>query len=483
MAANEIRSSFGVEVEFLVGMRFAGQHSGTPRRFWGASGRPITAPVALQHDPFNSSLFARDRISEVINAAIQDHEGDRVVASEHEASHNPESLHLKSYLQWHVKEDVSVYLPPEIQEETDMNNYLWENIEITSPALWATENSYAEVQHIIQTLSDTFWVVTPHTAGLHVHYGRGTDWIPFRDLRRIAAFLYAADPIIAQMHPKHRRETAYAPSNRLYSNLAHWMTTNQASDQANAHTLEAGPELTDDSVSGREPEPRPTRARGPNFKSIFKRGMLEGYTFQPDLFNYTRIDGLDENVNTPLSIPTAAQFLFASLNAPTVSMLMAYDFYRAAYNFKPYAARTYRQYRRARDGGVLRQRQEKRTVEFRQPASTFVPEEITTHCKIIVQMCEWASTVELNELWKLILDLSQVETNGEWYDVFDLLTDLGLNDEARVVQRQMANERGIKILNEERGRARWPHPPGQESRARQLFTTVVTNIVRACTFQ
>lgn len=66
-------------------------------------------------------------------------------------------------------------------------------------------------------LHSTFIISPDEDCGLHIHVGQGNNWLPFKPLRKIAAFLYAADPVLAQCHPMHRRKNLFCPSPRLYS--------------------------------------------------------------------------------------------------------------------------------------------------------------------------------------------------------------------------------------------------------------------------
>ncbi|KAI1087059.1 hypothetical protein F5B19DRAFT_476860 [Rostrohypoxylon terebratum] len=128
---------------------------------------------------------------------------------------------------------------------------------------------------------------------------------------------------------------------------------------------------------------------------------------------------------------------------------------RLAYNFNAYQHRFYRRVLMI-ENRPDPERQPKRTIEFRQAAGTVDPEEIVAHAKIVVRLCEYASVTTTEELWKTIGDLAVGEAHNDWYDVFDFLVDLNLEAEARVIERHMAKERGIEILDQERGLARYP---------------------------
>ncbi|KAI5863920.1 putative amidoligase enzyme-domain-containing protein [Durotheca rogersii] len=455
MATDKPTSSFGIELEFLVAVkRNPPSPARKPLRFLGARGAPIVVDGGGNAHGVSVPAAVRANIKRTIRLAAERCAGDRVVSSEAEATADPEAIHLRPYAEgWQVKDDMSVKMPPELLREEHMQEYIWQRAEITSPPLWATEKSYNEVRAVVWALSDAYWVLAPaETAGLHVHYGRGRDWIPFHELRRIAAFLYPADPILVQMHPPPRRETAFAASNRLYSQLAHWVTPEQAAALIRNPDLEEVPPWAD----GSGPQTRPLPAPAPFFPPLFRRGALGGYTFSEHVFGLGRDPMLDQGRQTPLGTEAGARALLAAPNAPTVALLMQFFMNRAAYNFGAYNSGTYRRVwpGPSGPGGELLPdpyNQPRRTLEFRQAASTDDADEVVAHCRVVVRICEWAGRSRPRDFWKIVLDCAQAETHPGWYDVFDLLADLGLADEARVLQRRLARSYGVQTPD--RGRA------------------------------
>ncbi|KAI2471613.1 hypothetical protein F4781DRAFT_440228 [Annulohypoxylon bovei var. microspora] len=454
-------SSVGVEIECLVAVQRGAEPRNRPRKFQTSKGNPIIA-----HGDQFSETAADEAIRQHLLAVVRGHEGDRVIGSEDQLE-DENAWHLAKFSsRWNVERDVSVEVEPGfLESDPNSRNFVWVDCEITSPALRATEKSWAEIHHVVTTLLDTFWIFAPSTAGLHIHYGRGRNWIPVMHLRKIAALLYAADPVLTQMHPPNRREAEkyFCMSNRLYCNLAHGIGRREAEALIQAQEQQMPSELPPEVVPEPQhqdlnPEPRPTRERGSNFISIFPRGVLEGYTFNKQDFDvsYTQFmhgrDRLPESQwGKPLDIIPAARELLFCETGPVTSLLMQYCFpNRMAYNFKAYNHRDYRKLR-LRRGRPDPENQPKRTLEFRQPTGTVDADEVVAHAKIVVRLCEWASSASISDLWKVIVDLSQAETQSEWYDVFDLLVELDLVDEARVIQRQMANQRGLEIIDEMRG--------------------------------
>ncbi|KAI0114276.1 hypothetical protein F4776DRAFT_638969 [Hypoxylon sp. NC0597] len=272
------------------------------------------------------------------------------------------------------------------------------------------------------------------------------------------------------MHSASRRahDSVWCPSNRLYSSLAHGASVEEV--RKYIHNIEDEVEhlaAPDPEPDRPEPTPRPTREREQNFVSIFRRGTLEGYTFDSRQFydsmplflddeNAVKLPGFVSGV--PTSIRTAAQELFSARHPSVISFLMENTYHsRMAYNLKAYGPSVYRRIQMGGISGPV-SHQPKRTIEFRQAAGTVNPDEVIAHGKIVVRICE-AALGDTSYVWKLILDCADAEHANTWYDVFDLLIELDLIDEARVIQRQMANERALVIKDEARGRIKKPLLP------------------------
>ncbi|KAI1801219.1 putative amidoligase enzyme-domain-containing protein [Daldinia bambusicola] len=457
--SDDIKSSFGVELEFLIAVRRPGPRMRTPRMFQLSKGWPIEPKPGS----VSSATFVQNLVQQVIDTAVQGYEGDRVITKDDELD-DVDGNHLKPYTAWSVGRDLSVR---PISQEKDMNGFLWQDLEIRSPALFATDESFAEVHYIVTVLYNNFWIYAPETAGLHIHYGRGKEWIPVHHLRRIAAFLFAADPILTQMHPSHRRERGYrdcCPSNRYYSVLAHGISTAQVSTNLSLYLDEGHHEevLAEDSSGS-----KPGETGSLDFTTIFKRGTLEGYSFDRRYFTEGNVGWAQgeylpgRRVDKPIDIVTGARKLLSAPNALVVSALMQNRVHsRSAYNFMAYNPEGYGAVQLF---GITRPPaiQRKRTIEFRQAAGTVDADEVVAHARIAVRLAEFACEIDMNSLWRVILELAESEVDPKWYDIFDLLSDLGLGNEARFIQRQMARHRGIKIINEDLGT--FEEPPASPS--------------------
>ncbi|RWA07445.1 hypothetical protein EKO27_g7660 [Xylaria grammica] len=435
--------SVGVELEFLLCVR----KSDIPVRL---NRGPRPSPDSTNSLGPQILDFMKDKITSTMRNAtsLLPQLGDRVITSDEEAA-EPDGLHLREYRDWTVRVARRYHLRPQPRDEHFVRSYQWYPFKIASPALWATENSWAEIRAVVQAVKDELDILIPPGAAMHFHYGHGKEYIPFKKLRRIAALLLAVDPLMAQLHPVYRRQDETALSNRLYSRVAHGRSAQAIARTLNAENIEEEPEVP---VRRRRPVPyRREHRRRPNFICQYKRGDLKGYGFHSWIFSNSgypedneELVGPGINDLGPVEIPPAVREILQSPNAPTVAELMRYGPLpddRPAYSFQAYTAERYKQVVRA-TSQFRPAVQNKRTIEFRQMASTFNPMEVVAHGKVIIRLCEFAAEASLSELWNTILDCAVAEDYGNWYDVFDLLGELGLVAEARILQQSVARSRG-----------------------------------------
>ncbi|KAI0973549.1 hypothetical protein F4678DRAFT_470840 [Xylaria arbuscula] len=415
-------SSIGVELEFLLCIAEFDQPLTTPERF-KSSGAPLILPPGISRYSVTTERV-QTRLRRTIESALSSLPklGDRVIQSEKEALDDVESLHLRPYVNWTIKTDATVHLDRETEKE-----------------------EHNEIRAAVQAIKDEFWIITPIDSRMHYHYGHGKDYIPFQKLRRMAALLVAVDPLMVQLHPKHRRMNDYCLSNRLYSRVAHGRSAEKTARDLGAEYIEASPEIFGFGPRS-DPIPRPVRKHKPDLSVPFKRRELTGYKFSRAIFRNSGFDSDNTKATHPLEIPRAVSEILRCANAPTVAELMRYGPLaddRPAYSFRTYGIEFYKHVIRSR-GQVNVNYQDKRTVEFRQMASTMKPEEVVAHGKVVVRLCEFAAEADIHDLWKLAFDCTDAESHGDWYDVFDLLAELGLISEAEVLQRVVSRFRGEK---------------------------------------
>lgn len=333
---------------------------------------------------------------------------------------------LADYWEWQVKND-SIRLPDSLVHE-HINSFL-APIEITSPALVVSMDNFNFhlVQEACDVLGNKFELLSPEATGLHIHVGQGRDWIPLHDLRRIAGLCYAADGLLAQLHPEHRRNNDECASNRLYSLLSRGVTARMLETTYGWHE---GVEIPPLSAGVKRDEPKDY---SPIDRLSIPHGSLSGYTQDPETLVKCPIPAdlleaypnLENNRELP-SIKTAVSELLSCTDVRTVGRLMMCDPTRLvpAYNFDQYTPEMYRL------------PNVKRTIEFRQAAGD-LESSAAVWARVFTWFCEWACEADLGTYWDVILKCSAAQENGHTdsnYDALDLLVDLGLHAEAQFLQ-------------------------------------------------
>lgn len=102
-------------------------------------------------------------------------------------------------------------------------------IEVVSPALTDTPESYQQVARILNLVKNLYFMHVNKTCALHVHVAFGAHRIAIAPLRKVACLLFALDPLIASLHPRAWTDgNAHCPSIRRYSNVARGWKFNDA---------------------------------------------------------------------------------------------------------------------------------------------------------------------------------------------------------------------------------------------------------------
>ncbi|KAI1138810.1 hypothetical protein F5Y05DRAFT_425128 [Hypoxylon sp. FL0543] len=79
----------------------------------------------------------------------------------------------------------------------------------------------------------------------------------------------------------------------------------------------------------------------------------------------------------------------------------------------------------------------KQTVEFRQAAGSLDGGWVATYARICVGIAWFAKTATKGRFWRLVYDCQRAEVDKTRYDILDLLLDLSLAEEAKVVQQRL----------------------------------------------
>lgn len=427
------KSSFGVELEFLVAVRLeTEQYSTQETCAIGLSGQSIFIPES-QCTNNSVDLCCYKKIQRTIERQLGNvNPATRVLPPDRPSMGDYESL--EGYSKWTVKPEYSLMLPENQGILGKYGGYHWVCVEVTSPALWATPESFDEVKKVCEILRTKFLTLITDSCGLHIHWGLGNTWIPADHLRKIAALLLACDPLLAQLQPESRKDNYHCLSNRYFSEVAQSaLSAEQANGLTDQEVLEC---LAFDQCDG-------GRVEHADSSYIFSRrivaGSLEGYPFKPDRIP-VRVENSHTSLWVPQSIPNAARELLSCSLPEDVGRLMhsssRISTRKLAFNFRNYIP------------GLYGESDVKRTVEIRQCAGTLKGGEVIAFVKLFIGIGELAGKATIKDLWYLILKCAKAETAAvEWPDVagddvFDILIAAGLAQEAGALQAIILERQG-----------------------------------------
>lgn len=419
------KSSFGVEVEFLVAVRLETEQYSTQEGYdIERQGQPVFIPESqCTYDGVDLCCYKTIQSTIEQDLGIVD-PATRVLPPGQPATEDYESL--EGYSKWTVKPDYSIMLPENHGILGKFRGYHWVCVEVTSPALWATPDSFEEIKKVCELLRTNFFTLITDSCGLHIHWGRGSGWVPVHHLRKAAALLLACDPLLAQLHPESRKDNYHCLSNRYFSEVAQGtLNAEQVNESIDQEALKS---LAFDQCGGRETE---YAGSSRIFSRRIPAGSLEGYAFKPERVPVS-LEKFHTSLRVPQSIPNAARQLLTCSLPEAVGRLMhsssKISARKLAFNFRNYTP------------GFYGEPDVKRTVEFRQCAGTLDGEEVTAFAKLYIGLCELAGKATINDLWRLILKCAEAEVAAaQWPDVtgddvFDILIEAGLAQEAEALQ-------------------------------------------------
>lgn len=277
------RFSFGIELEFLIAIREEEGPSHISNEFKDSQGAPMLIPRHELRAEWAMTKYCHEQVESDISQhfAACYLNAEVVAKGKGQASvfRSVPYSYLSKYQSWQAKTDGSIRLPN--GEEPTLGEhfgYRWVGVKVNSPALWDVPGSFDEVRGVCELLRTKYWVLTPESCGLHIHLGQGPSAILANQLKKTATLLFAADPILAQMHPPSRRENDYCLSNRLYSAVAQGQTAAQSlkrgkfSPEGNLTKVILPTDLTKEMSASESNE---------EFSIIFPRQMLESYPVRP----------------------------------------------------------------------------------------------------------------------------------------------------------------------------------------------------------
>ncbi|KAI0176431.1 putative amidoligase enzyme-domain-containing protein [Hypoxylon sp. FL1284] len=198
------RHSVGIELEFLVAYLHVGEQDPLESN--------TNLPPLLRLGNDTQGWDARMEVIRHIRGTLRNHGID--VAEPMEEDLRPDvPMQLRNGDKWSVSYDESV-------REKFCDDYGWVPVEVRTPAFWAKEESYDEIRYVVNMLKYYYRLRLNPTCGLHVHVGNGRRFFSANTVKRLAAFLWAADPTLSRLHAPWRRVHQYCPSIRHISRLA-----------------------------------------------------------------------------------------------------------------------------------------------------------------------------------------------------------------------------------------------------------------------
>ncbi|KAI1761182.1 hypothetical protein GGR53DRAFT_39174 [Hypoxylon sp. FL1150] len=195
--------SVGIELEFLVA--YLPTTAKDPLESIADS-----LPPLLRNDSEGYSASAE--IMRCIRKTLKDN-GLRVATPQFQKLPPNVPCRLQNKDMWEVALDGSV------KERFD-DQFKWIGVEVRSPALWSRAESFEQVRYAVNVLTSCFRLRVNPTCGFHVHVGNGQNLFPAEAIKRMGAFLWAADPMLSRLHAPWRRVNGYSPSIRYQSNMA-----------------------------------------------------------------------------------------------------------------------------------------------------------------------------------------------------------------------------------------------------------------------
>ncbi|KAK7991299.1 hypothetical protein PG988_000093 [Apiospora saccharicola] len=163
---------------------------------------------------------------------------------------NAQYTALPDFHRWTVYEDSTVVISPPTERHHQQQDLpavtasaapaqfqtRWYGLELISPAQPNTARAHQEAAFVLNVLRQHYGnrMRVNESCGLHIHVGMGPEAIPVPRLRRIAALLYAADPLLAVLHPPHRQNNRFCPSIRRHANVTWGMVEAMATAEVSA---------------------------------------------------------------------------------------------------------------------------------------------------------------------------------------------------------------------------------------------------------
>lgn len=105
-------------------------------------------------------------------------------------------------------------LKQETLETRRIDGYAWNDVELTSPASYAIDETFDMIRMVVHLVTSNFRCRVNSSCGFHVHLGNGRARLDLPTARNFAALWWAAEPMLSMLHPPERAFTRYSMSGR-----------------------------------------------------------------------------------------------------------------------------------------------------------------------------------------------------------------------------------------------------------------------------
>ncbi|KAI8965359.1 hypothetical protein F5Y11DRAFT_361944 [Daldinia sp. FL1419] len=194
--------TFGVELEFIVVWIWDDEPDPHESR---ASGLPPILKIPKEtregyiqkgHNLFQAEVEGGHQVQEYIRDVLRNNGVPAQLANNRTSA---------AFSVWEAKRDPSIDHRERIK---------WTGIELTSPVERALPIAFSAINYALNLIKSTYRVMVNDSCGFHVHVGDGKEPMPLEHVKRVASLFWAADPVIAILHPPRRRIGKYSQSIR-----------------------------------------------------------------------------------------------------------------------------------------------------------------------------------------------------------------------------------------------------------------------------
>ncbi|KAI9744659.1 MAG: hypothetical protein M1818_002188 [Claussenomyces sp. TS43310] len=285
-----------------------------------------------------------------------------------------------------------------VQDDGTINDisdsaYVYERVELSSPALWFCQESIDEIVRAIDVITSSFRVRCDQSCGLHIHVGPGGQRFSLDHMQKLFAFLWTFEEQISTLHSAERQRSPWTCPMRISS----WLANTGRFDANPAQFLAPG-------------APNPSVGVGQGQESI--EGNSEMHT----------VDALTAIFNTTELAVTKGSFEVNKENL--VSIISPAEGNRLTYRTD-----------------LIARKDTKRTVEFRQHDGTFERERIVTWIETVVRIVSFTRDVSRPVLVDFLIEQAIKEDRGHAVmPILDMFRAIGLEKQAGFYAARLRNE-------------------------------------------